>query len=27
MLRETNPAKKPTFDAVVANPPFKVHAA
>jgi len=22
MLRETNPAKKPTFDAVVANPPF-----
>src|SRR5450755_3202748 len=21
-LRETNPAKKPTFDAVVANPPF-----
>ena len=22
MLRETNPAKKPQFDAVVANPPF-----
>jgi type I restriction enzyme M protein len=22
MLREQNPAKKPTFDAVVANPPF-----
>ena len=22
MLRETNPAKKPKFDAVVANPPF-----
>ncbi|CAJ1412069.1 unnamed protein product [Effrenium voratum] len=22
MLRETNPAKKPNFDAVVANPPF-----
>lgn len=22
MLRETNPAKKPYFDAVVANPPF-----
>jgi hypothetical protein len=22
MLRETNPAKKPVFDAVVANPPF-----
>ena len=22
MLRETNPAKKPRFDAVVANPPF-----
>src|SRR5258708_9315249 len=22
MLRETNPAKKPHFDAVVANPPF-----
>ena len=22
MLRETNPAKKPSFDAVVANPPF-----
>ena len=22
MLRETNPAKKPDFDAVVANPPF-----
>ena len=22
MLRETNPAKKPAFDAVVANPPF-----
>jgi len=22
MLREPNPAKKPTFDAVVANPPF-----
>ncbi|SFO09563.1 type I restriction enzyme M protein [Nitrosospira briensis] len=22
MLRETNPAKMPTFDAVVANPPF-----
>ena len=22
MLRETNPAKKPLFDAVVANPPF-----
>ena len=22
MLRETNPAKKPCFDAVVANPPF-----
>lgn len=22
MLRETNPARKPTFDAVVANPPF-----
>ena len=22
MLRETNPAKKPEFDAVVANPPF-----
>jgi type I restriction enzyme M protein len=22
MLRETNPAKKPTFDAIVANPPF-----
>jgi type I restriction enzyme M protein len=22
MLREANPAKKPTFDAVVANPPF-----
>jgi type I restriction enzyme M protein len=22
MLRETNPAKKPIFDAVVANPPF-----
>ena len=22
MLQETNPAKKPTFDAVVANPPF-----
>lgn len=22
MLRETNPAKAPTFDAVVANPPF-----
>src|SRR5215204_2806922 len=22
ILRETNPAKKPTFDAVVANPPF-----
>jgi type I restriction enzyme M protein len=22
MLRELNPAKKPTFDAVVANPPF-----
>lgn len=21
-LRETNPAKKPTFDAIVANPPF-----
>ena len=23
-LRETNPAKKPTFDAVVANPPFSL---
>ena len=22
LLRETNPAKKPHFDAVVANPPF-----
>jgi type I restriction enzyme M protein len=22
MLRETNPAKKPLFDAIVANPPF-----
>ena len=22
MLRETNPAKKPSFDAIVANPPF-----
>lgn len=22
MLRETNPAKMPRFDAVVANPPF-----
>lgn len=22
LLRETNPAKKPTFAAVVANPPF-----
>src|SRR5678815_700632 len=22
MLRETNPAKKPHFDSVVANPPF-----
>lgn len=22
MLREANPAKKPTFDAIVANPPF-----
>ena len=22
MLRETNPAKKPCFDAVIANPPF-----
>ena len=22
LLRETNPAKKPKFDAVVANPPF-----
>jgi type I restriction enzyme M protein len=22
MLRELNPAKKPKFDAVVANPPF-----
>jgi len=27
MLRETNPTKKPTFDAVVANPPLKVRAA
>jgi type I restriction enzyme M protein len=24
MLRETNPAKKPAFDAVVANPPFSL---
>ena len=24
MLREMNPAKKPTFDAVVANPPFSL---
>jgi type I restriction enzyme M protein len=24
LLRETNPAKKPTFDAVVANPPFSL---
>lgn len=24
MLRETNPAKKPRFDAVVANPPFSL---
>lgn len=24
MLREENPAKKPTFDAVVANPPFSL---
>lgn len=24
MLRETNPAKKPYFDAVVANPPFSL---
>ena len=22
MLREQNPAKKPSFDAIVANPPF-----
>jgi len=22
MLKEANPAKKPSFDAVVANPPF-----
>jgi type I restriction enzyme M protein len=22
MLRELNPAKKPAFDAIVANPPF-----
>jgi type I restriction-modification system DNA methylase subunit len=25
MLRETNPAKKQTFDAVVADPPFRAH--
>ena len=24
MLRELNPAKKPTFDAIVANPPFSL---
>lgn len=24
MLREANPAKKPTFDAIVANPPFSL---
>jgi type I restriction enzyme M protein len=22
MMREPNPAKKPSFDAIVANPPF-----
>lgn len=24
MLRESNPAKKPYFDAIVANPPFSL---
>jgi len=25
MMREPNPAKKPSFDAIVANPPFSYH--